>query len=347
MIRMRNALTRLTLTTAMAAAIAAGLTLAGAANDAIAAGGKGQQAGQGLQAGQNLPLILRDRVTLDHDDLMLSDLFANLPDGVDHRISAAPGPGERMVLGARQIWQYARAFGLNWRPERSKIAVIVTRSSIEIPMEVIADTLGARLAAEYVEDQFDLDLFGRSSNLFIAANAPMDLHVHSLSYDPRTKRFEATVSANGGGVMAMTGKVVPMVEVPMLRRHAMPGQVITEAMISWERVPARRAGVTTVTQREDVVGQTARRPLTAGVPLRLTDLKPNLMVTKGETITLMVRTGLMTLTARGTALESATRDGVIRVRNTHSHKVVEARVVGPDMAIVEPASLASLAALNG
>ncbi|MFX4221465.1 MAG: flagellar basal body P-ring formation chaperone FlgA [Thalassobaculum sp.] len=343
MIRMRHTLTHLTL----AAALAAGLTAAAAPTSGFAAGGNGHQAGQGLQAGQNLPLILRDRISLDREDLMLSDLFANLPEGLDHRILEAPAPGERLVLGARQIWQYAKAFGLNWRPERSKIAVIVTRSSIEVPMEVVADTLSARLAAEYVEDQFDLDLFGRSSNMFIAANAPMTLDVHSLSYEPRTKRFEATVSANGGGVMQMSGKVVPVVEVPMLRRHAMPGQVITEEMITWERVPARRAGVTTVTLREDIVGQTARRPLTAGVPVRLTDLKPNLMVTKGETITLMVRTGLMTLTARGTALESATKNGVIRVRNTHSQKVVEARVIGPDMAIVEPASLANLAALNG
>ncbi|MCR9072061.1 MAG: flagellar basal body P-ring formation chaperone FlgA [Alphaproteobacteria bacterium] len=346
MIRMQNAIANLT----FAAALVIGLTVTAAATDSVAATGQSSQdnrAGQGLQAGKNLPLILRDRISLDHDDLMLSDLFANLPEGVDHRISDAPAPGERLVLGARQIWQYAKAFGLNWRPERSKIAVIVTRSSIEVPMEVVADTLSARLAAEYVEDQFDLDLFGRSSNMFIAANAPMNLDVHSLSYEPRSKRFEATVSANGGTVMQMTGKVVPMVEVPMLRRHAMAGQVITEDMITWERVPTRRAGVTTVTQRDDIVGQTARRPLTAGVPVRLTDLKPNLMVTKGETITLMVRTGLMTLTARGTALESATRNGVIRVRNTHSQKVVEARVVGPDMAVVEPVSLANLAELNG
>ncbi|MDF1793188.1 MAG: flagellar basal body P-ring formation chaperone FlgA [Thalassobaculaceae bacterium] len=337
MIRMRNAFTSL----ALAASLATGLTVAAAPT----AGASGT--GQSLQAGQNLPLILRDRISLEHGELMLSDLFANLPDGVDHRISDAPAPGERMVLGARQIWQYTQAFDLNWRPERSKIAVIVTRASIEIPMDVIADTLTDRLAMEYVEDQFEIDLFGRTSNMFIAASEPMDLTVHSLSYEPRSKRFDASVSANGGPVTQVSGKVVAMVEVPMLRRHAMPGQVITEEMIAWQRVPTRRASVTTVTRREDIIGQTARRPLTAGVPIRLTDLKPNLLVTKGEMITLMVRTGQMTLTARGKALESATRGAVIRVTNTQSKKVVEARVIGPDMAIVEPASLANLAALNG
>lgn len=343
MIRMRHAFNRLTL----AAALAAGLTTAALPPSADAATGQTLQGGAAHQAGQNLPLILRDRVALDHEELMLSDLFANLPDGIDHRIAEAPAPGERLVLGARQIWQYAKAFGLNWRPERSKIAVIVTRNSIEVPMEVISDTLVERLATEYVNDEFDIDLFGRTSNMFIAASEPVRLDIHSLSYEPRTSRFEATVSANGGRVTQMSGKVVAMVDVPMLRRHAMPGQVITEEMISWQRVPARRASVTTVTRREDIVGQTARRPLTAGVPVRLTDLKPNLLVTKGDLITLMVRTGTMTLTARGKALESATKGAVIRVTNTQSKKVVEARVIGPDMAIVEPASLANLAALNG
>lgn len=339
MIRMRNALTHLTLAATVAAGLSVGLPAAG-----FAANG---QTGQSLQGGQNLPLILKDQVTLDHPDLMLSDVFANLPDGIDHRISEAPAPGERMVLGARQIWQYAQAFGLNWRPERSKIAVIVTRASLEVPMETIADTLSQRLATEYVEDQFDLDLFGRSSNMFVATNEPMQLDVHSMSYDPRSKRVDATISVNGGRMTQVSGKVITMVEVPVLRRHVMPGQVITEDLISWERVASRRASVTTVTQRDDIVGQTARRPLTAGVPVRLTDLKPNLLVTKGDLITLTVRTGMMTLTARGKALESGTRDAVIRVTNVQSQKVVEARVIGPDMAIVEPASLNNLAALNG
>ena len=339
MIRMRHAFTRLTLAATLAAGLGLGLPVAGNA--------AGNQTGQALQGGQNLPLILNDRITLDHDELMLSDIFANLPDGIDQLISQAPEPGERMVLGTRQIWQYAKTFGLNWRPERSKIAVVVTRASLEVPMDAIADTVAQRLASDYVEDEFDIDMFSRSSNMFIAANEPMQIDVRSLSYDPRSKRFDATISANGGRMAQISGKVVSMVQVPVLRRHAMPGQVITGEMVSWERVPARRASVTTVTRQEDIVGQTARRPLTAGVPVRLTDLKPNLLVTKGDLITLTVRTGMMTLTARGKALESGTRDAVIRVTNTQSQKVVEARIIGPDMAIVEPASLSNLAALNG
>jgi len=340
MIRMRNTLTRL----ALAASLAAGLPAAGLT---VAVPSTALAAGQALPGGQHLPLILRDRVSVDHDALMLSDVFANLPDGIDHRISDAPAPGERLVLGARQIYQYAKAFGLNWRPERAKIAVVVTRASIEVPMEVVADFLAAGLAAEHVEDEFDVDLFGRTSHLFIPASAPMDLTIHSLSFEPRSKRFEATVSAHGGRVTQVSGKVIPMVQVPMLRRHAMPGQVISEDMITWQRVPTRRASVTTVTRHEDIVGQTARRPLTAGVPIRLTDLKPNLLITKGDTITVMVRTGLMTLTVRGRALESGTEGAVIRVRNSQSDKVVEAVVVGPDMAIVQPATVPQLATLNG
>lgn len=340
MIRMPKTLTRLAMAAALATTLPAiaGLSVAIAPSAGLAATGKT------LPGGQDLPLILRDRITLDGNDLMLSDLFANLPDGMDQKIAAAPVPGERLVLGARQIWQYARAYGLNWRPERSKIAVVVTRASLEVPMEAIADTVAARLASDYVEDQFDIDLFGRTSHMFVPASEAMDIQIHSLSYEPRTKRFDAAISANGGRIAQVSGKVVPMIEVPMLRRHAMPGQVITEEMITWQRVPTRRASVTTVSRHEDIVGQTARRPLTAGVPIRLTDLKPNLLVKKGDTITLMVRTGVMTLTARGKALESATEGAVIRVKNSQSDKVVEAKVVGPDVAIVEPTNLA---ALNG
>lgn len=344
MIRMRTPLKSLAIaaTLAMTPLAITGIGLA-TAPAALAAGATGQT----LPGGQELPVILRDRVTVESDDLMLSDLFANIPVETDQRIAEAPQPGERMVLGARQIWRYAKAFGLDWQPDRSKVAVTIVRASLEVPMEMIADTLSARLAAEYVEDDFDLDLFGRTSKLFVPSNEPLALRVHSLTYEPRTKRFEASVSADNGRIIQVSGKVVPMTEVPMLRRHAMPGQVISEDMVSWQRVSTRVASVTTVSRREDIIGLTARRPLTAGIPIRLTDLKPNLMINKGDTITLMVRTGLMTLTARGRALESGTKGAVIRVRNSHSDKIVEARIAAPEMAIVEPASLASLMAVNG
>ena len=292
----------------------------------------------------SLPLMLRDRVTMEGGDLMLSHLFANLPADADQRIGEAPAPGQRLVIGARQLWQYAKAVGLAWRPTNAKQSVVITRASVEVPMEAISEIIADRLASEGLADDFDIEVFGRTSKLFVAAGTPIDLSVDALSFTPRTKRFDGTVSVRDGGVISVSGRIVPVVEVPMLRRHAMPGQVITDEMIVWQRVPARQAGVTTVTRHEDIVGHTARRPVTAGVPVRMTDLKPNLLVTKGNLITLMVLSGNMTLTARGEALDSGTEGAVIRVRNSHSKRVIEAKVVAPDIAVVEPATLA---ALNG
>ncbi len=326
-----------TLTKLMIAAAIAAVTPAGLPSSALAAGS--QEAAASRPA---LPLMLRDRTTVDGDDLLLSHLFANLPAGMDREIGAAPEPGHRLVVGARQLWRYAKSVGLSWRPSHAKQSVVITRASIQIPMDVIADALTARLADEHIAEDFDIDVFGRKSKLFVAANRPLTVTVYAIDYSPRTQRFDATIGVEGSRSVSVAGRVIPIVEVPMLRRHAMPGQVITEEMVAWTRVPARKAGVTTVTQREDIVGHTARRPLTAGVPVRLTDLRPNLLVTKGDLITLMVRTGAMTLTARGEALESGTKGAVIRVRNAQSERVVEARVVGPDMAIIEPATLASL-----
>jgi flagella basal body P-ring formation protein FlgA len=334
MTRTRTILTRLAAATFLVAAVPAAGAVSLATIPAADA------------AGQDLPLILRDRVTVDQSDLMLSDLFSNLAVDADRRIGDAPKPGEQMVLGSRQIWDYAKAYGLNWQPIRSKVAVVITRSSAEVPNEVIADAIAARLAEEHIADDFDIDLFTRRSNLHVATDAPLAVEIHALSYEPRTKRFHATVGVEDGRLSQLTGKIVPMVAVPTLRRHAMPGQVITDDMIAWQRVPTRQAGVTTVTRHDDILGQTARRPLTAGVPIRLTDLKPNLMVTKGDVVTLMVRTGAMTLTARGQALESGTKGAVIRIRNTQSDRVIEARVIAPDVAAVESNALTNLAALS-
>src|SRR3546814_1442908 len=97
----------------------------------------------------------------------------------------------------------------------------------------------------------------------------------------------------------------------------MPGDLIGEADVQWIRIEARRAGANTVTRLEDLIGRTPRRPIAADQAVRITDVRPNFVINRGDLVTIVLRSGTMTLTASAEAMERGAVGSVIRVRNNH------------------------------
>lgn len=301
-------------------------------------------AGVAAAATDALPLIHKQRALVGGDGVRLSDLFANVPAARDGRIADSPAPGERLVIGARQLFHYAKSFGLIWRPNDARAYSEVVRDSAPVPVEVIREALTEAVARERVGDDFDVHIFNRDVPLFVAAGERPTVFVRSLAYDPRTSRFDASVGLIGAesGAVVVSGRVEAMISVPVLRNHAMPGDVIGPNDIQWTRVEARRAGPSTISNVDDLVGRTPRRPITAGRALRLTDIRPNFIIRKGDVVTIILKAGTMTLTARAEALEKGAIGDVIRVRNNHSRKVLETRILAADTVTVVSAQIAAV-----
>lgn len=292
-----------------------------------------------------MPLILKQRVVVGGDGVRLSDLFANVPPAVDGRIADSPAPGDRMVFGARQLLQYVKAFGLSWSPRDAKVYAEVVRDSMPVPPELLREALGREVAAQMpATSDFDIEIYNRDVPLFTATGGRPNLVVRNLAVDQRSNRFDATVALAGSSAspVVVSGRIEPMIEVPVLRIHAMPGDVIAETDIQWLRLETRRAGANTVTRVEDLVGRTPRRPISAGQAVRMSDVRPNFVVERGDIVTIVLKSGTMTLTARAEALERGAVGSVIRVRNNHSKKVLETRVLAADTVAVTGPQTASL-----
>ena len=295
-------------------------------------------------AAEGIPLILKQRVVVGGDGVRLSDLFANVPPESDGRIADSPAPGDRMVLGVRQLFHYAKSFGLTWRPRDAKVYSEIVRDAAPVPPELIREALADALARERLGDDFDIQLFNRDVPLFVATGERPALQVRNLVFDPRSRRFDAAISVVGGesSPVVVNGRIEAMVSIPVLRTHAMPGDVIRQDDIEWQRVEARRAGPNTVSRLEDLLGNTPRRPITAGQAIRMTDVRPNYVIAKGDLVTIVLKAGTMTLTASAEALQKGAVGDIIRVRNNQSRKVLETRVIGADTVTVTTAQIASI-----
>lgn len=93
-----------------------------------------------------------------------------------------------------------------------------------------------------------------------------------------------------------------------------------------------------LTDANRLIGQEVRRGTNAGQPVRSSDLRAPLIVSKGSLVTMVLQTPKMQLTSKGRAMDDAAMGEVVRIMNTQSKTVVEATVVGTNTVQVMPAA---------
>lgn len=87
------------------------------------------------------------------------------------------------------------------------------------------------------------------------------------------------------------------------------------------------------------IGREARVILHAGRPLRAADLGPPALVERNAPVTLLYRSGLLTIAAEGRALGRAGAGETVRVMNIASRSIVTGRVAPDGTVLVGPSPL--------
>lgn len=293
----------------------------------------------GAFAAESLP-VLKGNAVVHSDTLRLGDLFDNAGPKADTAIAYAPQPGKRVVLDAHWLQSTAQAHGLNWQPSSPYDRTVVERASTQIPRDQIEMELLAALTTEGVPPKADIELSTRDLQIYIPEESPTTIAVRDLAYDPRTKRFQATIETPANSPSAVrtrvSGRVFATTQIPVLTRPVNRGQVISERDIEWQEVRGEAVRRDVATDLDQLVGQAPRHNLRAGVPVLTTDVQAPIAVTKGSLVTMVLKTDAMTLTTQGKALENGSVGDTIRIINTQSNHTVEAKVEGPNMVSVMP-----------
>lgn len=115
--------------------------------------------------------------------------------------------------------------------------------------------------------------------------------------------------------------------------HAVPrGTVLGEG--DFERKDIQPAMARGALRAADAAGMATTRDLMAGNPVRLGDLAAPALVRRGEAVTILVRSGAMTISAPGRALNDGAMGAGIRVVNLATNRTLEARVEGSGRVVI-------------
>jgi flagella basal body P-ring formation protein FlgA len=281
---------------------------------------------------------LRALATVEDGLVRLGDLFDDLGTGADIAVAYAPAPGRRLTFDAAALMEIARTYRISWRPQSRFDRVIIERAGRLIQKSEIATRLIEALKAEGLRRDVDVELFGRNVELAVPNDASAAIDVRNLSFDRQTGRFSAIVAAGSdtaGYRLPVSGRVHETSPVPVLRRAMGPGDVIRKDDIEIIRLREDRIGRDVVTDASKLVGMTPRQRLRVGEPIRDNDTRPPVLVGRNSTVTIVLQTGSLRLTAQGRAVEDGARGETIRVTNLQSKKTIEATVTGPDFVTVQ------------
>ncbi len=278
---------------------------------------------------------LRVAVTVAAPEVTLADLFEGArPEARSVVVAQSPAAGERLVLRLQDIAAWAERAGIAWQGPPGVRAVTVTRQVQEVPKSLLVEHLRRALVKQTRDDHIDIQISSGRTALTVPVDIAPSLRVTDMDYDAASGRFTASVVAPANGAAADTvrvsGRVVRVSAVPVLRGRLNLGETIGAGDIAWQSLPVERIDRTMITRAEDLVGLTVRRPIMPMTPLRNGDVKRQEMVAKGALVAMILTAPGLSLTASGQALESGAAGDVIQVANAGSRRVVPAVVVGPN-----------------
>ena len=292
-------------------------------------------------AAEAAPVTLRQSVTVSGKLVRLGDLFVPAGDKAEAAVAYAPAPGKRAIFDARWLYRVARAYGLNWRPLSIHEKAVVARESIVIGRREIADRILAALVDKGVDADMQVELSNRMLRIHVPGDSTATVAVEDVAYDPRTRRFIAIVAAPADDPAArrirVTGRVHRVIDVPVLTRRVLAGEVIRERDVKRISMRSDRLHRDTIQDPGALIGKSPRRGLRAGVPVRVSDVRLPVLVPRRSLVTIVYRVRSMTLTAQGRALEDGGAGDTVRVANTQSNTVVQAVVTGANRVSVQPA----------
>lgn len=156
------------------------------------------------------------------------------------------------------------------------------------------------------------------------------LRAAGLDWPNREGVTQVVVGGRGASASpAAMGTIGLGLEYPVLARPMAAGETITLSDITFEAVPYDRAPRDAIAEPADLLGRVARRPLPAGQPLRVSDIRPPAAFKRGEMVLLTYQDGGVRIVARGRALADAAIGEPARLVNLQSSRPVEAIATGP------------------
>lgn len=282
---------------------------------------------------------LKQDILIEGENITVGDIFNDVYSHKNYVLGPAPEPGEEMVLGAHTLTRIARAFNIAWTPEYAGEQVVLRRSSNIIGQKDATRELVKVLKDAGALGEFEIELDSRNFYVTLPEDAPKTFRIENVHLDKTSKRFTASLIAPAHGLSlnerTVTGSYYNTIKVPVVTKRLRNGDVISKYDIDYIVMKEDDLQPDVITHEQDLIGYTPRRAVLVGTPLKEQELVAPRLINRGERVTINLKSGPISLTAAGKALEVGAKGDLIRVVNLTSNRTIEARVTAAREVVVD------------
>jgi len=268
---------------------------------------------------------LKADVSVNHPVITVGDMFTDAGLLAERALFRAPAPGTTGIVSLEAVRAAAVRAGLVDYTQEGILNVRVERQATVVDAALLADLITADLEQRgLLLPGVEVDAtFNGVPPDFKAEAVAVPATLQALRYQPGAAEFAARFQVAGIDLpVDVTGRIALMVEVPHLATALKAGDIITPADIELKRVALGFADETGVGSADDLVGKALRRNTRAGVMLKLADVTEPLAVHRNSQVTVLFRSGPMTLTVVGQSLTDASAGQPVQVMNTVTRKIL-------------------------
>ena len=275
--------------------------------------------------------VLKTDITVTTPVVTVGDMFDQAANYAEMPLFRSPAPGTTGHVSLGAITAAAARVGLVEFEASGVNSVRVARFGVTIETPLLFGLIETNLRQRgLIADGVDaLTRFDRDIPAIQADAAGDPARLVDLKYLSATGQFTARFEIAGRNVpLDLSGRVDLMVDVPHLVGAQPAGKILTPNDVEMRPVRLGFADNGNFTTIDQVVGKQLRRPARDGLMLRSADLMEPLVVSRNDTVTLTFKSGPMTLTVRGQALNDAALGDKVSALNLMSSKVVSGIAVG-------------------
>ena len=190
----------------------------------------------------------------------------------------------------------------------------VAAQSVSVP-ELIEERAIAELGATLPADaQIDIRM---AKGMIERGN-----FIQEFWMDADTGQFIANVATEDNLTQRVWGIAMVTLSVPVPTRRIAPDEIVRSEGVALVAMPLQRIGTYAIENFQDLVGQQVRRMLVAGRPVPRNSVMPPRIINRGEKVKIRLNHGGLQLTAKGRALDDASKGQELRVVNLSSNKAL-------------------------
>jgi len=268
---------------------------------------------------------LKGDITVNKAIVTIGDMFDDAGNLAETGIFMAPAPGTTGVVPLADLTRAAKLAGLTEFENVGYSRVRVARASTLVDAALLDGLIGADLERRgIVSGEVTAALRFNVADVSFNAEAVADpATLVSLRYTPGNNGFSARFMIAGiDEPVDLDGTIQLMTKAPRLAKTLPTGTILSQGDFELADVPLATADAGGYADISQLVGKQLVRQARGGIMLKATDVTEPKVVTRNTLVTVVLRSGPMTLTVKGTALTTAAVGEPVDVLNSVTRKIL-------------------------